>query len=308
MVRRSDNPLASHSTTRRSTHATGMLLIAAMLTPGIANTDPALSLHADNGLIGSEFSAGISIEPDALTSTGGFNGSIQLPTGMDVTGAKWGGAVNPPEWALQYAQNGRDFRFVTYSTSANTTVSGELLQFSIHIDPGETPGVRQLQFAIANPDPRVNSRHAITNVDGSLSLAHITTNTSFLIYNMTSDHDGDGMSDYYESRYGLDPFTDDANIDSDGDGYSNLDEYNRKSDPTDRNDYNDCLGDEIHIVTRTYSDSRPFICRANNTLILDSGANIIVAKTARVYFGAPSVIVESGTVLTVKTGGIFRIY
>ncbi|HEC07587.1 MAG TPA: hypothetical protein ENJ12_12085 [Thiolapillus brandeum] len=285
-----------------------ILLIATLLTTGTAVADPVLSLHADNGLIGSEFQAGISINPDALTSTGGFNGSILLPPTMAVTDASWGSAVNPSEWNLQFAQNGNDFRFVTYSTSANTTVNGEFLQFTIHIDASETPGVRQLTFADANPDPRVNSRHAITNVDGSLSLDHTTSSASFLIYNMTSDHDGDGMSDYFESRYGLDPFSNDANLDSDGDGYTNLDEYNRKSDPTDKNDYNDCLGDEIHIVSHTYGDSRPYICRANTTLIMDSGADIVVSETASVYFGAPAVVVESGSILTVRSGGIFRVY
>lgn len=282
--------------------------IAASLTVGIAMADPALSLHADNGLIGSAFQARVAITPDALSSTGGFNGSVILPDGMNVVAAGYGSAIDNGDFALQYSQNGQDFRFVTYSTSNNSTVSGDILSLQIHIDASLPPGVKQLVFSDTNPDPRVNSRHAISNVDGSLSLAHTTANASFLIYNMTSDHDGDGMSDYYESRYGLDPFVDDANEDPDGDGYTNLDEYKRHSDPKDQNDYNDCLGDEIHIVTHTYNESRPYICRANDTLIMDSDANIVIAETASVYFGAPAVIVASGTTLSVKTGGIFKVY
>jgi len=293
---------------RNNRFATGALLVTILLASRMATAEPVLSLKAGNGLIGGDFSASVSVAPDALTSTGGFNGSVQLPAGMEVTAATWGSAVNPTEWVLQYAQQDSNFRFVTYSTSANTTVSGELLKFTVHIDASETPGIRQMTFAATNPDPRVNSRHAITNVDGSLSLAHTTTDASFLIYNMTSDHDGDGMSDYYESRYGLDPFVNDANIDSDGDGYTNLQEYQRNSNPNDPQDYNDCLGDEIHIVSHTYREERPYICRANDTLILDAGADIVISESASVYFGAPAVVVESGAILTVRSGGVFKVY
>ena len=48
------------------------------------------------------------------------------------------------------------------------------------------------------------------------------------------DADGDGMPDYWELQYGLNPVTAaDADIDSDADGYSNLIEYLGGSDPTD---------------------------------------------------------------------------
>ena len=39
------------------------------------------------------------------------------------------------------------------------------------------------------------------------------------------DDDNDGMPDTWETEYGLDPKTDDASLDSDGDGVSNLNEY-----------------------------------------------------------------------------------
>jgi len=47
-----------------------------------------------------------------------------------------------------------------------------------------------------------------------------------------SDSDGDGLPDGYELVYGLNPiFSGDALLDSDGDGYSNLVEFNEGSDP-----------------------------------------------------------------------------
>jgi hypothetical protein len=50
------------------------------------------------------------------------------------------------------------------------------------------------------------------------------------------DDDDDGMPDTWENTYGLDPLTDDALEDADGDGYANIDEYALGSDPTNRND------------------------------------------------------------------------
>jgi hypothetical protein len=46
------------------------------------------------------------------------------------------------------------------------------------------------------------------------------------------DGDGDGISDSWESQYGFNPSEPaDAQTDADSDGYSNLEEYNRGSDP-----------------------------------------------------------------------------
>jgi chitinase len=49
--------------------------------------------------------------------------------------------------------------------------------------------------------------------------------------NQDIDDDNDGMSDSWETKYGLNPLTNDAGGDADGDGMSNLDEYQAHSNP-----------------------------------------------------------------------------
>jgi hypothetical protein len=52
------------------------------------------------------------------------------------------------------------------------------------------------------------------------------------IYDISLDTDLDGMPDAWEIAYGLNPNVDDADLDSDNDGYTNLEEYLADWDPT----------------------------------------------------------------------------
>jgi hypothetical protein len=51
-------------------------------------------------------------------------------------------------------------------------------------------------------------------------------------FRLDLDSDRDGMPDWWETQYGLNPLVDDASEDTDGDGYTNLEEYIGQSDPT----------------------------------------------------------------------------
>lgn len=73
------------------------------------------------------------------------------------------------------------------------------------------------------------------------------------------DSDGDGMPDEWEKRYGLNPNDpSDANADKDGDGFTNLEEYLAKTDPTDRRDHPDYL-DSIQIALPLKETYLPFV-------------------------------------------------
>jgi len=53
----------------------------------------------------------------------------------------------------------------------------------------------------------------------------------------TTDTDHDGMPDWWEVKYGLNPSVNDAHSDLDGDGFTNLTEYRRGTDPSDPNSH-----------------------------------------------------------------------
>lgn len=57
-----------------------------------------------------------------------------------------------------------------------------------------------------------------------------------LVNILDSDSDNDGLSDGWEVEYNLNPAINDASGDADSDGYSNLEEYQKGTDPNDPND------------------------------------------------------------------------
>ena len=61
----------------------------------------------------------------------------------------------------------------------------------------------------------------------------LDTDGDWIGNNSDTDDDNDGMPDWWEIKYNLDPLIDDASLDPDNDGYSNLEEYLSDSDPND---------------------------------------------------------------------------
>lgn len=88
-------------------------------------------------------------------------------------------------------------------------------------DANEDPdgdGRTNLQEYDAGTSPHSNdSRTASIGVSELFSV-----NTAVFPFSLTLDSDNDGMPDWWEQKYGLNPFGDDAAGDMDGDGVSNL--------------------------------------------------------------------------------------
>ena len=80
------------------------------------------------------------------------------------------------------------------------------------------------------------------------------------------DADNDGLPDAWEKKYGLNVNdASDANADTDGDDFTNLEEYEAKTDPTDRNDHPDYL-DFLKIQLPLKETRMPFVLRRANKI------------------------------------------
>lgn len=95
-----------------------------------------------------------------------------------------------------------------------------------HLDP-DGDGRTNLEEYNADSDPNVDDNKRLN----CFSSINFTVNTDSYNGQYLDDSDSDGMPDWWEIRYGLQPTINDANGDEDKDGFTNLQEYNMGSNP-----------------------------------------------------------------------------
>ena len=97
-----------------------------------------------------------------------------------------------------------------------------------------------------------------TSVDGGPANRYHAGNFDFTVIGVDSDNDG--LPDHWETRFGLDPNDpSDADDDGDGDDLDNLEEWDNRTDPTERDSDGDNLSDGEEI-----SENNGFVTDPNN--------------------------------------------
>ena len=208
------------------------------------NAEPTLSIGTISGEQGQTVKLDLSLsngeEPYA-----GVNAKIHLPPGVTATGVSLGTLLSENfsfDWHpfTEGESNGVSVIFWS-GLDTITNASGNLLSLELKIANDAPEGEHLVMFATMNDNPLINSIHAISNADGSVSVTHSVANGSITIIEAPGDADNDGLPDTFEQQI-IDFNLNDAVIDFtdvlpgddfDNDGISNLDEFTNGWDPTD---------------------------------------------------------------------------
>lgn len=161
-------------------------------------------------------------------------------------------------------------------TDGNLSGDPELMAYSNDGDPNNDDfALSPLSPAIDAGDPADayrdlnGSRNDMGNLGGPLG-ADIT------------DSDGDGMTDGWELRYGLDPSQDDSALDLDGDGLTNLEEYTLRLNPSSPDTDVDGISDLTELQAgqdpRDASDNRP-VAYAGEDDTVELGERLILTAS-----------------------------
>ena len=99
-----------------------------------------------------------------------------------------------------------------------------------------------------------------------------------------ADTDKDGLPDFWEVFYGLDPYTADADLDADGDGRTNREEYNAGTNPVVADDWTKSVGASGAFETDTrvvYVGGHPAV---SNLFAVARISNLFVCDTGGLYY------------------------
>ncbi|WP_116811976.1 Ig-like domain-containing protein [Steroidobacter cummioxidans] len=196
-----------------------------------ANGNARVRAGLDIGAVEFASAAVTSVSSTVANGSYGVGASIPITVTFDapVVVTTSGGV---PTLTLETGAIDRPIAYVAGSTT-------DTLTFNYVVQPGDvsadldyhSAGALTLNGAIIRDLAGVDATLTLPIPGSALSLAG---QKAIVIGGVAvNDQDGDGMSDEFEQRYGLDPHDpSDAATDLDGDGVSNLDEFLQGSDPT----------------------------------------------------------------------------
>ena len=136
----------------------------------------------------------------------GINDRILLPQGLSVTVEK--GELLPGTFIIDSftfsGSDGNGIALMAYSDSETFNGAGTLLSLNLIATSDAKTGTYDISFAADDSD-LINSEHAISNEDGSISVSHSTRNGTLTVE--PADSDSDGMPNYWEKTTALIPTT-----------------------------------------------------------------------------------------------------
>ncbi len=213
-----------------------LLILAFFLTgtPIQANAAPELSFDSAEVFQGQTASLNLSLA-GGTEEYAGINVTIRLPENITFNTVSKGDLTDSG-FTLDYSPDGS--RIIVYSTSSTFSGNGILFSLSIKADDDASPGEQDIVF-VTDSSGLLNP-NALSNSDGSESVSPTLINGKITILKMEDD-DEDGFPDAWEQQI-IDADISDSittiedvlpKDDFDGDGFTNLAEYDNSSDPTD---------------------------------------------------------------------------
>lgn len=129
----------------------------------------------------------------------GFNARIIIPEGISVNSVSKGSLLPLDKFTIAHNIESSDdkislFLLVFSNEDTFGLTDGVLAVINVTADENASFGEKNIIFATDNPNPLVNSKHALSNADGSISVPHTVLNGSVNIIEniIVGDINGDG--------------------------------------------------------------------------------------------------------------------
>jgi hypothetical protein len=198
-------------------------LLSAQCLVSAAFASPSISLQATaNGTTAGNAIVHVYFFDHKSQVYAGVNGWIVLPNGVRLAEVRTRDDITGGFTSASHHESGEvEAAFLSYSGNGVFQKNrGIILELVLQIGGSVAPGTYDLRF--------LGTNHAFSNADGSASRAPVPSNGSLRIWNPT-DSNNNGLPDEWEAFYGKDF---DPDIDDDGDGLTNYQEYLLGTDPT----------------------------------------------------------------------------